>query len=130
VMAAAMRTAAISGKRVFCVPFVASGPYIASPISRLVCLEVIKALSSARRQRSVVAMMWIKAVVDMAKKAVRAVKPGASSNKHPADKPIGPVITVRSAVIWGIVEVPVRAHWSRSDVYANGNLGLRHRRTA
>jgi hypothetical protein len=74
--------------------------------------------------------MRIKAVVDMAEKAVRAMKPGASSKKHPMNKPIGPIIAVSSTVIWGIVEVTVRAHGSRSDVYVDADLGWRYRCTA
>jgi hypothetical protein len=120
----------ISGQRVLSLPVMASVAYVPASISRFVCMEVVEAPRPAFRQRSNVTVMRIKAVVDMAEKAVRAVKPGASSNKHPADKPIGPVITVRSTVIWGIVEVPVRTHGSRSDVYVNGNLGLHHRCTA
>jgi hypothetical protein len=72
--------------------------------------------------------MRIEAVVDMAEKAGVAVKPGACSNKQPANKPIGTIVAIRSTVIWGIVEVPVRTHWSHSDIY--GNLGLRYRCTA
>jgi hypothetical protein len=74
--------------------------------------------------------MRIKAVVNMAVKAVTAVKPRASSKKHAANKPIGPIVAVRSTVIWGIVEVPVRAHGSHSNVYADTDLGWRHRCTA
>jgi len=105
----------------------ASIAYVASPIPRLVCLEVVEALRPALRQRSSITVMRIKAVVDMAKKAARTVKPGASPKEHPAYKPIGTVVAVRSTVIWGIVEVPVRTHGSDSDVYADGNLGRRHR---
>jgi len=129
-MPPAMRPTPISGEGVFSLPFVASLAYVASSISRLVCLEVVEALRPAPRQGSNVTVMRIKAVVDMAEKAVRSVKPRTSSKKNPANKPVGPVIPVRSTVIWGIVEVPVRAQGSRSDVYADGNLGLRHRRTA
>jgi hypothetical protein len=125
-----MRSTPISGERVFSLPFMASVAYVASPIPRFVCLEVVEALRPALRQRSTVTVMRIKAVVDMAEKAVRAMKPGASSKKHPVNKPIGPIIAVSSTVIWGIVEVPVRAHGSRSDVYADGNLGWRYRCTA
>jgi hypothetical protein len=71
--------------------------------------------------------MRIIAVVDVAEKAVRAVKPGAGAKKHPANKPIGPIVAIRSTVIWGIVEVPVRTHGSDSDVYADLNLGSRRR---
>jgi hypothetical protein len=74
-------------------------------------------------------MMRIKAIIDMAVKAVRAVKPGAGSKKHAANKPIGTIITIGRTVIRGIVEVSVRAHGSRSNVYADGNLGWRYRCT-
>jgi hypothetical protein len=104
--------------------------YVASPIPRLVRLKMVEALRPALRHWSNVTVMRIKAVVDMAIKAAMAVKPGACSNKHPSNKPIGPIIAVRSTVIWGIVEVSVRAHGGRSDVYADGNLGWRHRCTA
>jgi hypothetical protein len=124
-----MRTTPISGEGVFSLPFMGSVAYVASPIPRLVCLEVVEALRPAIWQRSSVTVMRIKAVVDMAEKAARAVKPWASSKKHTANKPIGPIVAVRSTVIWGIVEVPVRTHRSRSDVYADGNLGSRQRCT-
>lgn len=129
-MSSSMATTAISGKGVFSLRFMASVAYFASPIPRLVSLEVVEALRPAPRQRPGVTVMRIKAIVDMAEKAVGAVKPGASSKKHPANKPIGPVVAIRSAVIWLIVEIPVRAHRSRSDIYADRNLGLRHRCTA
>jgi hypothetical protein len=122
-----MATTPISGERVLGVPFMACLTYVASPISRLVCLKVVEGLGAARRERPNVTVMRIKAVVDMAVKASRAVKPRACSKKHPTNKPIRPVVAVRSTVIWGIVEVSVRTHGSRSDIYANGNLRLRHR---
>ena len=125
-----MRTAPISGEGVFSLPFMDSLAYVASPIPRLVCLEVVEALRPAPRQRPNVTVMRIKAVVDMAEKAVRAMEPGTSSKKHPTNKPIGPIVAVRSTVIGSIVEVAIRTHWSRSDVYPDANLGWRHRGTA
>ena len=103
-MSTSMATTPISGERVLSLPFMASFAYVASPISRLVCLEVVEALRPALRQRSNVTVMRIKAVVDMAVKAAMAVKPRACSNKYSANKPIRPVVAVRSTVIWGIVE--------------------------
>jgi hypothetical protein len=114
----------------FSLRFVAGIAYVASPIPRFVSLEVVEALRTALRQRSSVSVMRIKAVVDMAEKAVRAVKPGASSKKHPANKPIGPIVAIRSTVVRGIIEVSIGAHGSHSDVYADGNLGWRHWYTA
>jgi hypothetical protein len=122
-----MATSPISGERVLSLPFMASVTDVASPISRLVCLEVVEALRPALRQRSSVTVMRIKPVIDMSVKVAMAVKPRTCSKKHPANKPIRPVVAVRSTVIWGIVEISVRTHWSWSDVYANSNLSLRHR---
>jgi hypothetical protein len=122
-----MPTTPISGEGVFSLRFMGGVAYVASPIPRLVSLEVVEALGSAFGQWSSVTVMRIKAVVDMAVKAGMAVKPGARSNKHPAQKPIRSVVTIRSTVIGRIVEVPVRTHRSYSDVYANVNLGLGHR---
>jgi hypothetical protein len=126
-MSTSMATTPISGERVLSPAFMGSFAYVASPISRLVRAEVVEALRPAFRQWSNVTVMRIKPVVDMSVKAATAVKPGACSNKHPANKPIRSVVAVRSTVIWGIVEVAVRTQGSRSDVYANGNLSLRHR---
>jgi hypothetical protein len=125
-----MATATISRERVFTSRFMPSVTYVASAIPRLVTLKVVETLRPALRQRSNVSVMRIKAVVDMAVKAVTAVKPGTSSNKYPANKPIGTIVTVRSTVIRSIVEVPIRAHGSHSDVYTDGNLSWRHRYTA
>src|SRR5580658_16987 len=126
----AMPTAPVSGESVFSPRLMASIAYVASPIPCLVSLEVVEALRPALRQRSNVTVMRIEAVVDMAEEAARTVKPGASSKKYSANKPIGPIVAVRSTVIRGIVEVSVRTHGSHSDVYADGNLGLRRRCTA
>jgi len=122
-----MAATPISGECVLGLPFMASFAYVTSPISRLVCLEVVEALRPALRQRSSVTVMRIKPVIDMSVKAVWAVKPRACSKKHPPTKPVRPIVAVRSTVIGGIVEISVRTHGSWSDVYANGNLGLRYR---
>lgn len=126
-MSTGMPTTPISGQSVFRFRFVASIAYVASPIPCLVSLEVVEALRAALRQRSSVTVMRIKPVVHMSVKAVMAVKPRARSNKHPAKKPIRPVVAVWSTVIGSVVEVPVRTNGSRSDVYANLNLRLRYR---
>ena len=120
-------TTPIARERVLSLSLVASVADVPSSISRLVCLEVVEALRPALRQRTSVTVMRIKAVVDMSEKAGMAVKPGARSNKQSAHKPIRPIVAVRSTIVRSVVEVPVRTNGSRSDVYANFNLGLRHR---
>lgn len=129
-MPTSVAAAPISGEGVFGASLMRRVAYIASPVTRFVCLEMVEALRAALRHRSSVTVMRVKAVVNMSVKAVSAVKPRAGSKKHSADKPIGPVITVRRTVVRGVVEIPVRAHRSRSDIYADGHLGLCRRRTA
>jgi hypothetical protein len=123
-----MTTATASGQGVFAASIMASVAYVTLPIPRLVSVEVVERRLSASRQRSNVTVMRIIAVVDVAVEAVRAVKPGASANKHPSCKPIGPVVAVGSAVIGRIVEVPIRAHRGHSNV--DGDLGRRDGYTA
>jgi hypothetical protein len=116
----------IARKRVLTFRVMAGFAYVAPPISRLISLEMVEALCPATRQRSVVPVMRIEPVIDVPVKAVRAVKPGACSKKHPANKPIRAVVAVRSAVIGSIVEVSVRTPGSGSDVHSNRNLSWRH----
>lgn len=120
-------TTTISGEGVLSLRFMASIAYVASAIPCLVSLEVVEACGAAVWQWSCVTVMRIKAVVDMAIEATMAVEPWASPDKYPASEPIGPIVPVRSAVIRGIVEIPVRTTGSRSDVYANGHLCSRNR---
>ena len=123
-----MATTPKSGKGVFCAPIMAGVAYVALPIPRLVCVEVVERPLSTPRQRPIVTVMRVKAVVNVAVKAARAVKPGTSSKKHPANKPIGPIVAIGRTVIRGVVEVPIRANWSHSNV--DGNLGWPHGCTA
>jgi hypothetical protein len=117
-----MPTTSKSGESMFTAAFMGSGAYVASTIPRLVCLEVVEALRPALRHGSSVTVMRIKTIVDMAVKAMRTMKPRTRSKKHSTNKPIGPIVAVRSTVIGGIVEVSVRANGSRPDIYADGDL--------
>jgi hypothetical protein len=122
-----MPTTPISRERVLTLSVMAGFAYVASPISRFISVEMVEALRPAIRQRSSVTVMRIEPVIDMSVKAVRTVKPRACPKKHPTNKPIRPVVAVRSAVIRSIVEVSVRTHGSWSDVHSNRNLSWRHR---
>jgi hypothetical protein len=68
-----------------------------------------------------VAVMWIEAIINVAVEVRGAVKPRTGSEEHAAVKPLGPVIPVRGAVVWGDVVIAIRANrlWS----YIDGNLG-------
>jgi hypothetical protein len=116
----AAAAAPISGKGVLAGRIMAGVAYMALSIPRLVPVEVVERFRTALRQRSMVTLARVVAVVDVAVKAARAVKPGAGSKKHPANKPIGTIVAIGSTVIWLIVEVPIGAHRRHSD--ADGNL--------
>ena len=124
-MPSSMRRAPISGQGVLTRSVMARVAYVASPIPRLIAVEVIEAHRAALRQRSSVPVVRIKAIINVAVETMRAMKPGTSPEKNSANKPIGTIVAVRSTVIWSIVEISVRAHGSGSDVYADCNLGLR-----
>ena len=111
----------MSGQRVFVGCTMIAFDYVASAVSRLVAMEVVVGLISARRHRSFVTVTRVKPVIDMAGEVGRAVEPGASSNKHAANKPIGPVVAVRRAVVRRVVEVPIGAHGRHSNT--DGDLG-------
>jgi len=118
-----MVKATSTGEGVFTSTIVAGVSYMALPIPRLVGMEVVEAPLSTARHRAVVAVPRVKAVVDVAIKAVGAVKPGTGSKKHPAHKPIGPIVAVGGTIIGSIVEIPIGAHRLHSNVDTDGNLG-------
>jgi hypothetical protein len=89
-------------------------------IMRLITLEVVELLRSMLRHRPMVPMPRIVAVVHMPMEPMRPMEPGPSANEDAAGKPIGPVITIRCAVIRRVVKVPIRT--PRLNTNANDNL--------
>src|ERR1700676_3269334 len=115
-------TASISREGMLAARIVTGGAYVTPSIPRLVAMEVVEGFLPATRQRPVITVMRVVAVINMAGEPTRTVEPGSSSEKHSADKPVRPVIAVRSAVVRSVVEVSVGAHGGCPYVYANGNL--------
>jgi hypothetical protein len=128
VAATSVTAAAVSRKCVLSATLVGSRAYVAASITRLIGREVIEAFGTALRQWTVIAVAGIEAVVHVAIEAGMSVEPGTRAEEDAAQKPVGAVVPVGSAVIRRIVEIPVRAH--RSDAYVDGNLGRSLRRTA
>jgi hypothetical protein len=124
--ASASATASLKPSAVFAAWLVAGIACMALSVTRFVALEVSEGLRAAGRHRAVVAIMRIIAVVDMAIEAVRAMEPGTGSEEQPADEPIRAIVPIRSAVVRGIVEVPIRAHRRWPNVDADADLGRRH----
>jgi hypothetical protein len=99
----------------------ASSADMASAISGFVGVEVVERRFAATRERSVVTLMRIKAIINVAVKVMRAMEPGTRANEQSTGKPIWSIVPVRGTVIRRIVKVPVRANRRRSD--ADRNLG-------
>jgi hypothetical protein len=106
----------MSGQRVLIAGVMIAFDYVACAISCLVAVEVVVGLISTRGQRSSVTVMRVKPVIDMAGEVGRAMEPGASSDKQAANKPIGPVVAVRRAVVGRVRKVPIGAHGRYSNV--------------
>ena len=113
---------------VFAASIMAGIAGVAMLINRRVSVEMVERLLAPYRKRSMVAVARIEAVVDMAIKSVRAVEPGASSDEHPTNKPIRPIVTIGCTVIGSIVEIAIGTNrwWSNADGY----LRRRTRKTA
>jgi hypothetical protein len=63
-----------------------------------------------------IAVMWIETVIHAAVEVVGAVEPRAGSDEHAAAEPLGPVVPVWRAVIWGHIVVAIRANRFCSDI--------------
>ncbi len=103
---------------------VRSGADVSAAIPRLIRMEVLKRRSAAFRQRSVIAIMRIPAIIYVAIEAARTMEPRAGSDKDAANEPVRAVVPVGSAIIRRIVEVPIRAHGRHANVYGNLLRGL------
>jgi hypothetical protein len=119
-LAVSVVTRPSSGKSVLPARVVVLVAHIAPSVAGLVAVEVVERPFAACRQGSVISIVWVKAVVDVAVEAMMAVEPWSSSKKHSADKPVGPIVAVRSAVERSIVEVSVGADGLHSN--ADGDL--------
>jgi hypothetical protein len=89
---------------------------VATPIAHFVSVEMIKGLVSTLRMWTLVAVMWIETVINVAVEIVGAVEPGASSDEHATVEPLGPVVPVWRAVVWFEIVVAIRASRFCSDI--------------
>ena len=115
-------TAPLRSRAVFTGSVMASIPDVTLPVSRLVRMEVIERPFATLWQRSIVTATRIIAIVNVAVKAVTAVKPGASSDKKSAIEPNRSIVAIRRTAVGGVVVITVRT--VRGYAYVNANLGL------
>jgi hypothetical protein len=132
---AAGMTAATTGmasaresRGVFAAPVMAGIAYMAMPVLPLVSMEMVERLLALYRKWSVVAVVRIVSVIDMAIKSMRAVEPGASPDEHTTGKPIRPIVTIGRAFVGSIVEIAIGTNrWCPN---ADGYLRWCTRKTA
>ena len=96
--------------------FMASAFSVAASITHLVSVKVIEGPLSTLRLWTNVAVLWIEAVINVAAEVVGAVEPRAGSDEHAAVKPLGTVVPIWGAVVWGGVVVAIRASGLCSDI--------------
>jgi len=125
VVTAAGVTASRESGSMFPAPIVAGVSHMAAPVVGLVGLETIEGPFSTPRQRAVITVMRVKAVVNVTVESMGTVKPGSCADKDTAGKPVRAVIAIRSAIIWRIFEVPVGAYGLGANVDADADLGWR-----
>jgi hypothetical protein len=93
--------------------------HVAVAVTGLIPLEMVECLRATGRQRASVSVMRIEAIIHVAMETCRAVEPRSCSNKYAVNKPIWPVVPIRSAGIRRVVEISIGADRSRSDLYSN-----------
>lgn len=100
---------------------------VAPSITHLVSMEMIEGLISSLRMWTGIAVMWIKAVINVAIEIVGTVEPRARSDEYTAVEPFWTVIPIWGAVVWGDVVVAVRATRLGSDIDRDlGGCRARH----
>lgn len=120
---AAMATAAVITRQgMFVVRIMGCIAYVPPPVAGFVAAKMVERHRSALRQRSVITIVGVIAVVDMAVKAAPAVEPGTGSNEYAACEPIRSIVAVRSTVVGRVVEVAVRADRRTAHADTDGDL--------
>src|SRR5271155_5497666 len=101
---------------VFATPVMWGIARVAVLIVRRVGMEAVERVFPAFWHRSIVAVVRIVALVDVAIKPLMPVVPGAGPDEYPSSEPIRTIVAIGCTVIRSIREVAVGAHWSHPDV--------------
>lgn len=117
----ATTTGALGSGAVLALRAVTGIAHVTLTIATFVAVEVIEGLLATFGVGAGVTATRIVAIVNMAVEAAATVVPGASADEETAGEPVGAVVTIGSAVIRGVVVVPVGTGRLRSDV--DGDLG-------
>jgi hypothetical protein len=124
VTASAIATTGVTAARisgaVFVGRFVAGIAYVALWVVGFVTVEVVEWLGTALRHWACVSVTRIVAVIYVTVEATVAVVPGTGTDEDSAGEPVGAIVAVRGAGVWGVIKVSVGAYGRGSD--ADGDL--------
>jgi hypothetical protein len=121
-------TTALESGGMFVGRFVAGVTYVALWVAGFVRLEVVEGLGSTLGHWTCISVARVIAVVDVAVETAVAVIPGAGTEEDSAGEPVGTIVAVRGAGVWGVVKVAVGAYGGGSN--ADGDLSGCHGDTA
>jgi hypothetical protein len=96
--------------------------HVAAAVTRLIRLEMIECLRPSSGQGAFVSAMRIEAVIHVAMETRRAVKPRACTDKDAANKPVRPVVPIRSTIIRRVIEISIWTDGRRPDTHAYRDL--------
>jgi hypothetical protein len=67
-------------------------------------------------------MMRIEAVIHVTMETRGAVEPRAYTDKHAVNEPIRSIVSIRSTVIWRVIEISIRTDGRNPDIHAYRDL--------
>src|ERR1700722_6895330 len=91
--------------------------HVPAAVTGLIRLEMIECLRTTSGQRASVSMMRIEAVIHVAMKTRRAVEPRSYTDKDAVNKPIRPVVPVRSTAIRRVIEISIWTDGRSPDIH-------------
>src|SRR5580692_5774243 len=100
-------SAAVEPGAVFVAAVVSSVADVASSVACFIGMEVGEGPVSAAVMRSGISVVGVPAVIDVSVEATWPMEPGSGAEEDTANKPVGAVVAIGSAVLRGIVEVAV-----------------------
>src|SRR5580693_4370065 len=96
--------------------------YVAAAVTGLIPLEMIECLRTTCGHRASVSMVRIEAVIHVAMKTRRAMEPRSDTDEDAVNKPIRPVVPIRSTAIRRVIEISIWTDGRRADIHAYRDL--------
>jgi hypothetical protein len=93
-------------------------------ITCFISAETIEGMFAAFRERAVITVTRIVAIIYVAIETVMTVEPGSCSDEDAVQEPIGAVVAVGCTIVWRIVEIAIGTVGLGTEVDADANTDL------